>query len=280
MTIPRHVIIAAATAGGVLLFLLLSLAFIPDRALEQAVTRALTAEGYTLKAVAFGKAFPLGLQGKRLEIGTDAGPILVLDRAAIRLKVLPLLTGRVTVALDGRIGAGTINGTITVAPQKKLELTIRDLSLDAVPFFATVAGTQAKGIARVSTTIQGVGSGAKGTMQLQVRGAELNGIKIGETPLPDATYREVQGMLRIGGGRASLESFTLQGDGLYVRLKGDMPISAPLNASPLNLTLELMPKPEFLERQKFVFLLLVKYLTSPGHYQIPIRGTLAKPQLQ
>jgi len=280
MTIPRPVIIAAATTGGVLLFLLLSLAFIPDRALEQAVARTLTADGFTFKAVAFGKAFPLGLQGKHLEIGTDAGPILVLDRAAIRLKVLPLLTGRVTVALDGRIGAGTINGTITVAPQKKLELTIRDLSLDAVPFFATVAGTQAKGIARVSTTIQGVGSGAKGTMQLQVRGAELNGIKIGETPLPDAAYREVQGMLRIGGGRASLESFTLQGDGLYVRLKGDMPISAPLNASPLNLTLELMPKPEFLERQKFVFLLLVKYLTSPGHYQIPIRGTLAKPLLQ
>jgi type II secretion system protein N len=280
MTIPRPVLATASVIGGVLLFLLLGLAFIPDRALEQAVTRALTAEGYTFKAVAFGKAFPLGLQGKRLEIGTDAGPVLVLDRAAVRLKFLPLLTGRVTIALDGRIGAGTIIGTLTVAPQKKLELTIRDLPLDAIPFFTTVAGTQAKGIARVSTTIQGVGAGAKGTMQLQVRGAELNGIKIGETPLPDAAYREVQGMLRVGGGRANLESFTLQGDALYVRLKGDMPISAPLNGSPLNLTLELMPKPEFLERQKFVFLLLVKYLTSPGHYQIPIRGTLAKPLLQ
>lgn len=280
MNIPRPVIIAAAATGGVLLFLLLCIAFIPDRALEQAVAKALATEGFTFKAAAFGKAFPLGLQGKRLEIATDAGPVLVLDRAAVRLQFLPLLTGRVAVALDARIGAGAIDGTITVAPQKKLELTIKDLPLDAIPFFATVAGTQAKGIARVNATIQGIGATAKGTVQLQVRGAEFTGIKIGETPLPDAAYREVQGMLRVGGGKASLESFTLQGDGLYVRLKGDMPISIPLNASPLNFTLEIMPKPEFLERQKFVFLLLVKYLTSPGHYQVPIRGTLAKPLLQ
>jgi len=35
-----------------------------------------------------------------------------------------------------------------------------------------------------------------------------------------------------------------------------------------------------MEKQKFVFLLLSKYLTSPGAYQIPIRGTLAKPAIQ
>ena len=280
MNIPRSVVIAAAIAGGSLLFLLLTLAFIPDRVLEQAVARAVATKGFTFKANSFGIALPLGLQGKRLEIGTDAGPVLSMDSASVRLRLLPLLTGRVTIALDGRIGSGTITGTITVAPQKQLDLAIKDLPLEAIPFFPTVAGTQAKGIARINATIQGIGARAKGDLQLQVRGAELNGIKIGEIPLPDASYREVQGMLRIGGGKASLESFTLQGESLYVRLKGDIPVIAPLNASPLNLTLELMPKPEFMERQKFVFLLLVKYLSSPGHYQIPIRGTLAKPLLQ
>ena len=87
-------------------------------------------------------------------------------------------------------------------------------------------------------------------------------------------------MVRAGDGAIKLESFTLEGEGLYVRLKGGLPLTMPLGAAPLNLTLELMPKPEFLERQKFVFLLLTKYLTSPGHYEIPIRGTLAKPAIQ
>jgi hypothetical protein len=32
-----------------------------------------------------------------------------------------------------------------------------------------------------------------------------------------------------------------------------------------------------MDKQKFVFLLLAKYLVSPGNYSIPVRGTLAKP---
>jgi type II secretion system protein N len=59
-----------------------------------------------------------------------------------------------------------------------------------------------------------------------------------------------------------------------------MPVTTPLGDAPLNLTLELMPKPAFLERQKFVFLLLAKYLISPGNYRIPINGTLARPAIE
>lgn len=40
-----------------------------------------------------------------------------------------------------------------------------------------------------------------------------------------------------------------------------------------------MPRPEFLEKQKYIFLLLLKYQTSPGHYQLPVRGTLGKPSV-
>lgn len=280
MKIPRPLAIASAVAGGTLLFLLLTLFLIPDRALKQAATRALASNGFTFKATSFGKALPLGLKGARLEIGTDAGPVLFLDEASVRLRLISLLTGRVAFSVNGRIGGGAIDGIITVAPQQGLTLAVMDLPLEAVPFFATVAGTQAKGLARINATLQGVGAKAKGEVQLQVRGAELNGIKIGETPLPDASYREIQGMLRVAAGKGTLESFTLQGDGLYVRLSGAMPLNTSVTSSLLNLNLELMPKPEFLERQKFVFLLLAKYLSSPGHYQIPIRGTLAKPLLQ
>ncbi len=280
MKTPRPVAIATTVAGGIVLFALLTLAFIPDRALEQAVSNALATNGYTFKAKSFGKALPLGVRGTRLEIGTDSGPVLMLDAAAVRLRLIPLLTGRISFSVTGRVGGGTIDGAITVAPRKGIVVAVKDLPLEAVPFFSTVAGMQAKGIARINATVQGTGAKAKGEVQLQVRGAELNGMKVGETPLPDASYREVQGMLKIGGGKANLESFTLQGDGLYVRLSGTTPLVTPLPGSPLNLSLELMPKPEFLERQKFVFLLLAKYLTSPGHYQIPIRGTLGKPLIQ
>jgi type II secretion system protein N len=63
-------------------------------------------------------------------------------------------------------------------------------------------------------------------------------------------------------------------------LKGTIPPGPSLAAAPLNLTLELMPTAEYLERQKLVFLLLARYLDTPGHYQIPVKGVLGKPAME
>ena len=83
--------------------------------------------------------------------------------------------------------------------------------------------------------------------------------------------------MRVADGRARLESFTLLGDGVYMRLSGDLPGGANAATSPLQLTLEIMPKPEFMDKQRLVFLLLAKFAASPGVYKVPIRGTLLKP---
>jgi len=120
---------------------------------------------------------------------------------------------------------------------------------------------------------------ASGYLKLSVRGAEARGIKIGDMPLPDSEYHTVQGMVKLASGKAVIESFSLQGEGLFIRLSGDFPLGPPPSATPLNLTLELMPKPDFMEKQKFVFLLLAKYIASPGAYRIPVRGTLAHPSI-
>ena len=86
-------------------------------------------------------------------------------------------------------------------------------------------------------------------------------------------------MVKVQENRARLESFTLQGDGIYMRLSGNLPAGPRAAQAPLNLMLEIMPKPEFLESQKLVFLLMAKFMTSPGVYRIPVRGTLLKPEI-
>jgi type II secretion system protein N len=98
-------------------------------------------------------------------------------------------------------------------------------------------------------------------------------------PLPDASYSSIRGMFRVAAGKGTLESLTFRGEGIYSRLSGTLPVSGPLANAPLDLTLELMPKPDFLERQKFVFLLLAKYQASPGSYRIPVKGVLLKPAI-
>jgi len=113
-----------------------------------------------------------------------------------------------------------------------------------------------------------------------VKQLEYSGVRLGSVPLPDAANLKAQGMVKVTDGKARLESFTLEGDGIYMRLSGDLPSGANAGTAPLNMSLEIMPKPDFMEKQKLVFLLLAKFMTSPGVYTVPIRGTLLKPQIQ
>lgn len=275
----KNILIAVAAVSALFLLVFLTIAFIPDRELQGVVSRILEKKGYTFSAGTFGKTFPLGIAGKKIVVGDDRGPMLKADDLSLRLKILPLFIGQVRLALDARIGSGEIVAEYALTGGGSADLEIKRLQLEEIPFFKTVAGAAVKGDLTVQGTIKNLKKNAMGEIKLAVRGADMQGVKIGEMPLPDAAYHTVQGILKLSSGKAALESFSLQGDGLFVRLKGDVPVGAAPATTPLNLTLELMPKPEFMEKQKFVFLLLAKYLVSPGSYQIPIRGTLARPSI-
>jgi len=278
-SLRQRLMAGAWCSGALFLLLLLTLLFISDRELKGVASRFFEQQGYTFRSAEFSKALPLGLKARNMEISSEKGAILKVDEVSIRLNILPILTGVVKFSFNARIGAGVISGEYSPSRGGLAVLEAKSLQFEEIPFFNTVTGATVKGGLTISGNIHELNKSPTGKLQLEVRGADLRGVKIGETPLPDASYHTVRGMLSVKSGRATLESFTLQGDGIFVRLKGDIPLGAAPSATPLNLTLELMPKPEFLEKQKFVFLLLLKYVSSPGSYQIPIRGTLANPSM-
>ncbi len=280
MKLKQPLLICAWIVGALSLFIILTILFIPARELQAVITSGLERQGYTMQASHFGRAFPFGLKARNLEISDARGSLIKLDEASARISLSALCLGRVVIIYHGEIGKGTIEGDVSPQQSGGFSLSMDDVQLEDIPFFQTVTEAKVKGDLNARATIQETQGNYRGELRLWVKGAVLNGIKLSGMPLPDASYETIQGMCRVNGGKVSLESFTLQGKGLYVRLKGDMPVASPLGSAPVNLTLELMPKPEFLEGQKFIFLILTKYLSSPGHYQIPIRGTLAKPAIQ
>jgi len=272
--------IAAGIIGGLLLFVIFVVIFTPAAAVQGVVERALGSAGYTFRASQFGKALPLGIKAGNVEIADGRGALFKADDAAVRLRLLPLLTGRISFAFRADIRDGEVTGDFSPSRGGNMEFRISKVRLEDIPFFTNVADVRAKGELRAEGEFRGNGSNAAGKARLEIKSLELAGVKIGGMPLPDASYDAVRGALKVAGGRAVLESATLQGEGIYVRLSGDFPVTNPLGAAPLNLTLELMPKPDFLERQKLVFLLLARYLVSPGNYRIPIHGTLGRPAIQ
>lgn len=270
----------ALTAVILPVFCLLTFIFIPSAEFQRLAQRMLAPYGLNLNSLSFGKAFPTGICAKGVTLSTQSGNILTLDSISVKLRIFPILAGRVIFSCDAKIGSGLLVGEAEITRNGRFELSASRVGLETIPFFKTVAGAQAKGDLRLKSEMRGNGKNSSGYLQIEAKELDLQGITISGTAMPDALYRTMQGMVRITGGKATMESVTLQGDGLYVRLSGDLPAGVNPAATPLNLKLELMPKPEFLESQKFVFLLLAKYMTTPGQYQLPIRGTLASPSLQ
>jgi type II secretion system protein N len=267
------------TIGGVFLFIFLTALFVPTQVLLNAANRGLSQYGLTLGAASFGRSLPLGIKGTGMTLSSGSRELLKVRKGRLSLDLFQLLTGKLSLSIDAEIGSGTFVSSLSLLRSPSTNIAVKNVRLEDIPFFWSVAGMKAGGILSGKVETAGIVSKAKGFVQFEVQGADLSGISIGGMALPDASYRTVQGMIRISGGKGTIESFTLQGDDLYVRLKGGLPLADPLPATPLDLSLEIMPKPALLEKQKLVFLLLLKYQDTPGHYLLPVKGTLGKPQV-
>jgi len=273
----RALYLACGVPAAILLFLLLTLFFTPNDAIKGVLVRAADQAGYTLDCTGFGKSFPLGLKARALELSSERGSLIRLRDVRVALRLAPLIAGKLQLSCRGAIGKGELTGEINLGRNRGWNLDCRDVRLEDIPFFTSVAEARVKGSLQVKGKLASQKGVDQGDLQLEVKSAELAGIKLGAMPLPDANYRTIRGALQIDKGKAVLKSFALDGDDIYVRLKGESTLAAPLGNSPLDLTMEMMPKPSFLERQKFIFLLLTRYQSSPGAYSVPIHGTLAHP---
>jgi len=274
----RQFQIAALVAAGGCFFIAFTYLFFPMERVNAVINQQLAAQGLTLTPGAHKTILP-GLGWNNLLLSSEQGALLRCERFKLQLGLLPLLRGRVTADARAAIGSGRLDMEYGVTGTKALEVHASGINLADIPFFKTVLGARAGGTlwseGEVTRGLQGV----NGALKLEIKLLEFAGVKLGAFPLPDASNLRAQGMVRVTNGAARLESFTLEGEGIYMRLSGAIPTGANAASAPLNLMLEIMPKPEFLEKQKLVFMLLAKFATSPGVYQVPVTGTLLKPAI-
>lgn len=265
-------------AAGLCLFIASIYIFIPMGRVNAAINQILATQGLTLSPEARKTILP-GLVWDNLRLSSDQGALISCERLKLQLRLLPLLTGRVALGAAASIGSGQVELEYGLTGQEALSLHAKGIGLADIPFFKTALGAKTGGNLWSEGSVRRGPKGLNGDLKLEVRQLEFSGVKLGAFPLPDAANLSSQGMVRVTNGAARLESFTLQGEGIYMRLSGDLPSGGNAVNAPLNLSLEIMPKPEFLDRQKLVFLLLAKFMVSPGVYRVPIKGTLIKPQI-
>lgn len=267
---------AVILTAGMVLFVSFSYLLFPTTRIDAFITNILAHQGLTL-APAVHKTLLPGLAWDKPQLSSEQGALLRFERLKVRALLLPLLAGRAVFAGGAAIGSGHVDIRYALNGKAAVDLSADGIALADIPFFKSILGAKVSGNLWSKGSLQRAPKGLNGDLKLEIQQLEFSGVKLGAFPLPDAANLKTQGMVRITDGKARLESFTLAGDGLYMRLSGDVPSGANAAVAPLNMSLEIMPKAEFLEKQKLVFMLLAKFMTAPGVYTVPIRGTLLKP---
>jgi type II secretion system protein N len=260
------------------LFLVLLYLFFPTGRINAVIDQSLATQGLSLAPVARKSMLP-GLMWNDAVLASEQGALIRFAGLRIRPLLWPLVAGRVVLRSKAVLGAGQLHLDYGVTGREVLTLTAEGIGLNDIPFFQSVLAAKAGGTLRSSGGVIRGAKGLNGEFQLEVKQLTLSGVKLGAFALPDVSKLTSQGMVRVTDGKARLESFTLQGEGIYMRLSGDLPLTTNAATAPLNLMLEIMPKPEFLDSQRLVFLLLARFQSSPGVYRVPIRGTLLKPEI-
>jgi type II secretion system protein N len=268
--------VAGLTIAGLMLFLVLVYLLFPVGRVNMLISRHLESQGLLLSPSARKTCIP-GLAWKNLLLSSMQGGLISCDRLAIQLRLAPLLSGRIMLGAEATVRDGHLNLEYGLTGTEKLRVQADGIDLADIPFFATVLAAKARGGLWIDGALSERKQGLNGELKLEVKQLGFSGVKLGDFPLPDADNLRSQGMIRVTDGKVRLESFTLQGDGLYMRISGDLPGGDTALTAPVNLVLEIMPKPEFMEKQKLVFLVLTKFMVSPGNFRVPITGTLLKP---
>ena len=264
--------------GVLLLFLLFSYLLFPTERIDSIIGQTLSRQGLTVAPTVRKTLLP-GLAWDKLLLSSEQGPLFASDHLQIRFLLLPLLTGRAELDTTASIGGGAMEIRAGLTGKTALEVAADGVPLAEIPFFKSVMGAKMGGTLWSRGTLLRSTKGSSGDVKLEIKQLEFSGVKLGNFPLPDATNMKAQGIVRLTNGRARVESFTLESDGLYMRLSGDIPVDH-IAETQLNMMLEIMPKAELLEKQKLVFLMLAKFMVSPGVYNVPVSGTLLKPVIR
>ena len=233
---------------------------------------------------------------KDLEVYTrDASGVeqVITKLADVKIGVsyLPLLAGKVSSSFIATSQKGKAEGDFSLSKDdSKVNVKIKDLSLDNFPYLSVLAKVPLKG--SLSGTINIKYSAAEinksegkldlSFLQFKIPAAHLMPVPSFELDLPETILSDTNGAqikLSLKNSRLEIQDFSIPGPDLIVSLKGNIQINKRSNFSKLNLIgtfnfsdkiKEALPYLVIIENQK----------NEQGLYPLSISGRLTKPQMQ
>lgn len=259
---PIACFLYTVVAAVILLFGLWSIV-ITDTMVSALIENALKGSDISVDITNFKKGIFFSLTMDRIILKKSGNTLLSIEHASGKINPLSLFIMRLTLHLSGEIGGGRINGGFDLFKGKKhIDMDISNAHIEEIPFFALI-GLDGKGVLSGGLRLEN----GKGETRLELKETELKTGTFGGVAVPLEMFDNARGAIAISSGVLKVVSFSLEGKGIYARIKGT------ITGGRTDLTMELMPDKTFTENNP-VFSLINNYKVSPGFYSIPINSAL------
>jgi len=235
---------------------------VPKDSIRNLIENSLEGSQLQVEVKDLEKGLFYSVSSKSIILKKSDNALVSIGNAMGRVNPFSLFLIRLTLSFRGEIGDGSLEGSMDLlrgGPQ--VHMTLNNSHMEGIPLFASVGLT---GTGILSGEFKS--KGRLGDLKFAIRDARFEDWSFSGIPIPLAMFNSGKGVLSINeSGNIHVGSFSLEGEGIYARIKGD------IRGEGLDLTMELMPDYAFQDRVGFLSK-IEHYETSPGYYVLPIRG--------
>jgi len=255
-----------AVSLGVLAFLVagLWLVALPQSLLADLIVRSAGNTPFRVDLTNFSKGLFYNFSADGVTLLKADRPVASLEDVGGRINPLALFLLRVSLKLDGVLGGGDFHASVGLSPGKTRVVAHADnVRMERVPFMKMI-GLDGSGLLSGRADV----SGGKGEVTFSARDARFRPASFGGITVPLDIFRTARGALEVDGQTLRITSFSLEGQGIYARLKG------VVTGGYLRGTMEIMPDKSFALKEVLSGT-LGRYEVSPGYYVVPIKSSVS-----
>lgn len=254
------IILILILAPVLIVFLIFSAWFIavPEDLILDYIERAVKSDRIKIKAEGIKKGFFLTLGVKRLNINMQDGtPLLNIDNVNIKPDFSSFVKLKPQLPFTGFIGSGALEGFYNIK-QEAVIVNARDVKLQDIGALKLI---NIEGDGKLFLKMEIIRG--EGNILLNVKDASLKTTYLpGGYILPLEWFNDIKGLLSAKRDLLEVKSFTLEGEGVFARIKGN------ITGGAANLRMEIMPDASF--KKPSLLILISPFQASPGYYVIPV----------
>lgn len=186
------------------------------------------------------EAVPVADEPASTEDTIQAEEIFSASHAGVRLRLLPLLIGRISAKYDIALADGQVTGTYTRTPStQKLSLELDDIDLAKMPLEGKTLDLDLKGKMLGSLDLdlnakdptKSTGEGSISFKNLTLLGGKISGLEIKQ----EGNFTKAEVRFEVSDGKAKIVQGEITGDILQAQLEGEVTLSKKFSRSRLRI---------------------------------------------